>query len=86
MSNNHPLDIHSDAKLLLEHAVGNITAARRTELLDWLFGCVEKDNKAVNSEEQFFALYSTALIVMLNYCNELQAKFGGEILEREMGQ
>jgi hypothetical protein len=74
-------------ELLTAHAARNIAAQRRTELLDSVQDWLESDDCPAESiEEMFYALAGVAAICMSEYCEEVQARIGGEILEREMKQ
>lgn len=74
-------------ELLMANAAHNISAARRCELLDM---CQEflssSECKATGHEELFYMLAGMAGIEMGNYMEEIQAKVGAEIIEKELSK
>ena len=70
--------------LLMANATRKIPHARRSELLDELTEWVESGCSAKDNEELFWALGAAMAIQMANYCEQVQAEIGGEILRKAL--
>lgn len=72
-------------ELLTAHAAHEIPRHRRQELLEEVSNWLESEEcTARGTEELFYMMAAAAAIRMSVYCEEMQTRMGGEILEREM--
>jgi len=72
-------------ELLMAWASRNIPLARRAELLESAMKWSESKDCAAKSNEELFYIWGAMTgNQMGNYCRDLQAKWGGEILKEAL--
>lgn len=72
-------------ELLMCVASRNIPKARREELLELATRWMESDACGVRSHEELFYMWGAmAGMQLVNYSEDLQARWGAEIIEKDM--
>jgi hypothetical protein len=73
-------------ELLMANAARNISEPRRKELLEAAARWMESPGCPAKTHEELFYMWGAMAGIQIgNYCEDLQAQWGAEILESEAG-